>query len=147
MTLRSYVRKAALAALAFSALTLSACGAGGGIPSSTLSLRAVDDDRLISTARDTGELELTVGEEFQFRVVRLTADSDNTDSDEVTTVCRYYFIPSGIAEANSLGVLKALEPGTTRMEARFRTSGLDVADRVYLNVRVNPAPEEEVPAT
>ncbi len=138
-----FSRLAAAAAVLCALGAFSSCGAGGGIPSSTISLYSADENRLISTARDTGEIVLVEGQEYHFTVKRLTADSDNTDTDEVTTVCRYYFIPSGIAEANSLGVIKALDAGTTRMEARFRTSGLDEADHVYLNIRVNPAPVDE----
>jgi hypothetical protein len=75
----------------------------------------------------------------------LTADSDDTDTSEVTTVCKFEFIPAGIAEANSLGELTALHEGTTRMEVRFRTNGLEEADRVYLNIRVNKPGDEETP--
>ena len=142
MTINTACRALALAALACAFGVLSSCGASGGIPSSTISLYDADNDRLISTARDTGDLELIEGQEYHFKVLRLTADSDNTDSSEVTTVCRFYFIPSGIAEADSLGRLKALKDGTTRMEVRFRTNGLEEADHVYLNLRVKQAPEE-----
>lgn len=124
------------------ALTLlSSCGAGGGIPSSSISIYDVEQGRLISTARTTGDLTLTEGQEYAFRVMRLTADDHDTNSSEVTTVCRFYFIPEGIAEADSLGRIRALKDGTTRMEARFRTSGLSEADHVYLNIRVNKAAE------
>jgi hypothetical protein len=75
-------------------------------------------------------------------VRRLTADSYDTHSSEVTTVCNFTFIPEGIAEANSLGRLTAVRDGTTRMEVRFRRNGLEEADRVYLNIRVVDPPAE-----
>src|SRR5688500_18109032 len=107
-----------LLALAFA---LAGCKSGGAIPDSSLSLLDADNgDQLISTVNTTGDITLHVGEVRHFKVQRLQSSSDDTETSDVTTVATYTFVPTGIAVANSLGELRALSAGTTRMEARFR---------------------------
>jgi hypothetical protein len=121
------------------AIVLAGCTSGGGIPDSSIALLDADNgDQLISTVNTTGDITLHVGEVMHFKVQRLQSSRDDTETSDVTTVATYNFIPTGVAVANSLGELRALSAGTTRMEARFRPDQFASADRVYLDITVVP---------
>jgi hypothetical protein len=121
------------------ALAIVGCTSGGGIPDSSISLLDADNgDQIISTVNTTGDITLHVGEVMHFKVQRLQSSSDDTETSDVTTVATYVFVPEDIAVANSLGELRALSAGTTRMEARFRPDQFASADRVYLDITVVP---------
>lgn len=128
-----------ITALAASAIALLAgCESTSDIPESSISLQNRTSGQIISTASNTGELTLAVGEVYRFKVERLQASSDDTQTSDVTTVSSYHFTPEGIASANTLGELRGLTPGTTQLEVRFRPDNFGSADRVYLDITVIP---------
>ena len=133
------MHKLILPALLVLTIAVAGCTSGGGVPDSSISLLDADNnDQIISTVNTTGKVTLHVGDTIHFKVRRLQSSSDDTETSDVTTVATYTFIPTGIAVANSLGELRALSQGTTRMEARFRPDQFASADRVYLDVTVVP---------
>jgi hypothetical protein len=133
------MHKLTTAALLALAITIASCTSGGGIPDSSISLLDSDNNnQLLSTVNTTGDVTLQVGDTMHFKVQRLQSSSDDTETSDVTTVATYTFIPTGIAVANSLGELRALSEGTTRLEARFRPDQFASADRVFLDVTVVP---------
>lgn len=133
------MQKLTMVALLAITLAIASCTSGGGVPDSSISLLDVDNNnQLLSTVNTTGDVTLHVGDVMHFKVQRLQASSDDTQTSDVTTVATYTFVPTGIAVANSLGELRALAQGTTQMEARFRPDQFASADRVYLNVTVIP---------
>jgi hypothetical protein len=127
-----------LAAMLLLVLGVMAGCESGGVPDSSISLIDRDTDEILSTPRTTGSVTLDVDQELDFKVERLQNQGGDTETSDVTTVCTYSSIPEGIISANSLGKLRALAPGTARLDVKFRANSGDPADHVYLNVTVRP---------
>jgi hypothetical protein len=120
-------------------LALSACGSSGLLPQSSLTLRHATTNALISTSKNTGSFNLTVGAQLPLLVIRtFTDDNGSTDSQDVTQFANFKWASgSGVAAVDAFGNVTAVQAGQAQLEVKFRQSIFDPWDTVLLDLVVN----------